>query len=247
MRASAFEYVVADVPGRKATSNCVGDEARVEFLERGPACDHAEAFVVRVEDLADDTDSLSTAALGDRDCVANRRAGRVQEPGGYDDLVWAGEPVAADEVVTRPSRRATERRDGDLNLREPATATVSSASATTCAVPGWTSTAVRIARCATAGDGCEPGGFCPGTATTAGPAPPEPGIAICTGSVLSWLIPSTTSFSDEFSPSANVIADAPSNTAASVSSVRAGRANGAASPIVIGRGSGTRPSSRCAP
>jgi hypothetical protein len=109
VRANAFEYAVADVPGRKATSNCAGTRPESSFWS--VARNHVDALVVRVEDLADDTDSLSPAVLGHRDRVADRRACRVQKSGGHDDLAGAREPVAADEVVARPSRRAAERRD----------------------------------------------------------------------------------------------------------------------------------------
>ena len=54
-------------------------------------------------------------------------------------------------------------------------------------------------------------------------------------------------FSDVPSPTPNVTATAPNKIAASVTNVRAGRANGPASPSVTARGTaGTRPSSRCA-
>jgi hypothetical protein len=77
------------------------------------------------------------------------------------------------------------------------------------------------------------------------PGPPV-GVNTCTGSALAWLRPSATRFSDALRPTANVTAVAPSSTAVNVIAVRAGRANGAASPIVTGRGSASLPSTRCA-
>ena len=67
-----------------------------------------------------------------------------------------------------------------------------------------------------------------------------------TCSVLTCESPVTTRLRDVLRPTAKVTVIAPSSTAASVSEVRAGRANGAASPMVTGRGTGSRPSTRCA-
>ena len=58
--------------------------------------------------------------------------------------------------------------------------------------------------------------------------------------------PDTSRVSEPPRPAASVTAVAPASTAATVTTVRAGRANGCASPIVTGRGSRSRPSSRCA-
>ena len=68
----------------------------------------------------------------------------------------------------------------------------------------------------------------------------------CTGWAAACDRPPTTRFSDAPRPTANVTVSAPSKMATRVTAVRAGRANGAASPIVTGRGSGSRLRIRCA-
>ena len=106
-----------------------------------------------------------------------------------------------------------------------------------------------MVRSTAAADGAAPCG-----ATLTGPPPrlrttppgPVPATWTCTCSVVVCESPVTTRLRDVLRPTANVTVIAPSSTAASVTEVRAGRANGAASPIVIGRGSRSRPSSRCA-
>src|SRR5262249_43130557 len=75
------------------------------------ARDHVDAAVVRVEDLADDANSLPVPAEVDRDRVADGGARRRQETCGDDDLTRARVPAAADEVVAGPARRAAECRD----------------------------------------------------------------------------------------------------------------------------------------
>lgn len=77
--------------------------------------------------------------------------------------------------------------------------------------------------------------------------PPEPTRDTWTGSDLACDRPLATMFSEELRPTAKVTAIAPRPTAASVAAARAGRANGAARPMVTGRGSSdSLPSSRCA-
>jgi|GEM_PF-1613799 hypothetical protein len=68
----------------------------------------------------------------------------------------------------------------------------------------------------------------------------------CTGSDWSCDRPATTRLSELLRPTAKVMAVAPSRMAIMVPAVRAGRANGAASPTVTGLGSRSLLSSRCA-
>ena len=97
-------------------------------------------------------------------------------------------------------------------------------------MPGWARSAACTVRCWAA---VNVNAFC------------EFGYS-CTGSCAACDSPPTTRFSEVLRPTANVTAAAPSSTATSVIAVRAGRANGPASPIVTGRGSRSRPNSRCA-
>ena len=61
-----------------------------------------------------------------------------------------------------------------------------------------------------------------------------------------WVWLAAARLSEEFSPNAKITAVAPNAIAASVTAVRAGRANGAASPRPAGRGRRSRAASRCA-
>ena len=79
-----------------------------------------------------------------------------------------------------------------------------------------------------------------------GPRAIPGGAWTTTCSVRPSVSPDTSRLSEPPRPAASVTAVAPASTAARVTMVRAGRANGAASPIVTGRGSRSRPSSRCA-
>ena len=100
-------------------------------------------------------------------------------------------------------------------------------------MPGWArSAAVTAASWAASGNCC-------------GPAP-GPNCWICTGAVAEWVWLAAARLSEEFSPNAKITAVAPNAIAASVTTVRAGRANGAARPRPTGRGRRSRAASRCA-
>ena len=78
-----------------------------------------------------------------------------------------------------------------------------------------------------------------------GPAP-LPVCWSCTGTVADCDWAAAARASEECSPTAKMTAVAPNATAASVTRVRAGRANGAATPRPIGRGRRSPAASRCA-
>ena len=78
-----------------------------------------------------------------------------------------------------------------------------------------------------------------------GPAP-LPVCWICTGTVPDRDWAAAARLSEACSPTAKMTAVAPNATAASVTRVRAGRANGAATPRPTGRGRRSLAASRCA-
>ena len=81
-------------------------------------------------------------------------------------------------------------------------------------------------------------GICPGP-------PPGPNGSTRTGIVAEWVWLAAARLSEELSPNAKITAVAPNAIAASVTAVRAGRANGAARPRPA-CGSRSRAASRCA-
>ena len=115
----------------------------------------------------------------------------------------------------------------------PGTLTPFPYSVTSCRVPGWARSADTTAA------SCAAVGICPGPA-------PGPNGSTCTGIVAEWLWLAAARLSEELSPNAKITAVAPNATAASVTAVRAGRANGAARPRPAGLGSRSRAASRCA-
>src|ERR1700755_2274896 len=113
----------------------------------------------------------------------------------------------------------------------PGTFTPFPYSVTSCRVPGWARNADTTAA------SCAGVGICPGP-------PPGPNGSTRTGIVAEWLWLAAARLSEELSPNAKITAVAPNATAASVTSVRAGRANGAARPRPAGRGRLRRAGSR---
>ena len=115
---------------------------------------------------------------------------------------------------------------------------------------GCARTAASIARCWAAADGwlrtagCRPCG--PALLGLTWVIGLQAGRYTWMGSAFARDRPLATRVSEVLRPTAKVTAVAPSTMAVSVTAVRAGRANGAARPMVTGLGSGSLLSARCA-